>query len=71
MKPTDIWEYIYVGTCLRYLQDSQPEDKVHGKRKVIHNIDSFLRSLETLGLNTTRRASESLRIIRQSAHYEA
>ena len=33
MKPTDIWEYIYVGTCLRYLQDSQPEDKVHGKRK--------------------------------------
>src|SRR5712692_6640623 len=64
MKPTAIWEYIYVGTCLRYLQGSQPEDKVHGKRKIIDNIDSFLRSLETLGLNTTRRAAESLSILR-------
>jgi len=33
MKANALWDYIYFGTCLRYLQDSQPEDTVHGKGK--------------------------------------
>ncbi len=27
MKANALWDYIYFGTCLRYLRDSQPEDK--------------------------------------------
>lgn len=66
MKANDIWAYIYVGTCLRYLQDSQPEDLVHGKGRTINNIDLFLSSLDALGLNVTMRASENLSTIRSS-----
>lgn len=64
MKANDIWAYIYVGTCLRYLQDSQTEDKVHGKGKTIDNIDLFLSSLDALGLNVTKRAAEKLALLR-------
>src|SRR5713101_1281341 len=64
MKANALWDYIYFGTCLRYLQDSQPEDTVHGKGKTIDNIDKFLNSLDALNLDVTKRASEKLNALR-------
>lgn len=55
MKSTPIVENIYLGTCLRYLQDAKKGVLVHGEGKVLGNIQRFLDHLEINGLHVTMR----------------
>jgi len=63
MKQTSIWQYIWVGTCLRYLQDQQAGWSAKAKSMTVDNLRSFLDSLDDLGLHVTKRASEGLQEI--------
>lgn len=60
MKATNIWNYIWVGTCLRFLQDQRQGTRLHGESHVLGNMDSFLGNLDSLGLHVTKRASYEL-----------
>jgi len=64
MKSTNIWKYIWVGTCLRFLQDQKKGWKFHGDSYALGNINSFLEHLNNLGLHVTRRASYELETLR-------
>lgn len=63
MKQTSIWEYIYVGTCLRFIQDQQAGWEASGKGKLVQNLNTFLTALDGLGLHVTKRASRDLQRI--------
>ena len=60
MKQQNIWEYIYVGTCLRFIQDQFPGMLVIGPGKLVENLQTFLDSLDSLTLHVTKRASGKL-----------
>jgi hypothetical protein len=60
VKQTSIWEYIWVGTSLRYLQDQQAGMTVKAEWGTVDNLNSFLNTLDTLGLHVTKRASYDL-----------
>ena len=56
--------YIFVGTCLRFLQDYREGWLAKGYGKALENIDYFLNSLDSLELHVTKRASDPLVRIR-------
>ena len=51
---------MWVGTCLRFLQDQKKDMKAHGKGFAIANIESFLAALDDLDLHVTKRAAYKL-----------
>lgn len=60
MKKKEIWDYISIGTDLRYLQDLTVDHPVifeHGPRD---NLRRLLAAFKSLGLNVTLRASIGL-----------
>jgi len=61
MKKKDIWSYITVGSCLRFLQDARKGWPIHKEFSVLWNVDKFLIYLEDLDLAVTERASGKLR----------
>ena len=65
MKTEQIWRFIFTGTSLRFLQDAKEGISIHGKFCIIYNIDSFLKDLDRLNLNVTRRASYKLEELRE------
>jgi hypothetical protein len=65
MKQTSIWEYIYVGTCLRFIQDQREGWNPNSDAGLVENLDTFLTSLDELGLHVTKRASSELQAIRE------
>ena len=65
MKQTNIWQYIWIGTCLRYLQDQQIGCAVHLQGKTLDNIAFFLTALDELNLHVIRRAAGKLVIIQE------
>ena len=64
MKETSIWSYISVGTCLRYLQDQQVGWHANAPDMTVANINSFLSSLDKLGLHVTKRSAWELEKLR-------
>ena len=66
MLPVSIWSYIWVGTCMRYLQDVKAGRKIHGEGFVLENIESFFNELSKLGLLVTERASHKLKEIKKN-----
>lgn len=60
MKEISIWNYIWVGTCLRYLQDQHSGTVARDKDCTVDNLLYFLESLDELGLHVTKRASYDL-----------
>ena len=60
MKPKSIFRYIWLGTCLRFLQDSRVDAPVHGEGRVLENIDAFIKNLKENELNVTLRACDTL-----------
>ena len=65
METKQIWEFIFIGTCLRYLQDAKEGFGIHDEFYVLWNIDEFLRNLDELNLNVTKRASYKLENLRK------
>lgn len=66
MLPVSIWSYIWVGTCMRYLQDAKAGNKIHGEGLVLVNIRSFFDELAKLGLHVTERAANELEKIKKN-----
>ena len=64
MKQTSIWEYIFVGTALRFLQDQVPGNQANAKGMTVANLNTFLSSLDDLGLHVTKRAAWELATMR-------
>ena len=64
MKPVSIWDYIWVGTCLRYLQDVSEETPIRESGYVSDNIAWFFKELSNLNLHVTQRASSKLEDLR-------
>lgn len=60
MKPKSIYSYVWIGTCLRYLQDVKQGWFIHTKATVLDNIQWFLGRLEENELHVTLRASNNL-----------
>jgi hypothetical protein len=60
MRQTSIWSYIWIGTCLRFLQDQREGFPIHEASSTLFNIERFLSRLDDLGLHVTRRASSEL-----------
>lgn len=50
-------EYLYFGTCLRYLQDAPTGHRIKGTPSILDNIDRFLQTLGDIGLEVTLRIS--------------
>lgn len=65
MQSKTIFDYIYLGTALRYLQDAEPAFLVAEDGHVCDNIDYFLTSLTELNLHVTSRAAYELRTFRE------
>lgn len=64
MRYTSLGTFFFFGTCLRYLQDVRVGTPVKGNGYIIHNINSFYKSLEDLELQVTKRvANRKLRPI--------
>ncbi|MBK8851805.1 MAG: hypothetical protein IPN73_16875 [Saprospiraceae bacterium] len=61
MKTKAIWEYIVIGTELRYLQDVQPNYPIFGGEFVENNIKRLIANIEKLNLDVTYRACEGLK----------
>ena len=61
MIKRSIRDYVLIGACLRYLQDVQIGDRIIGSVYATGNIDRFLKELDKLELNVTRRASRDLK----------
>ncbi len=60
MNKKPIWEYIQVGTDLRFLQDTIEGYRVFIEDGISDNIKRLLRDIESLELNVTLRASYKL-----------
>lgn len=59
MEARSIYEYIWFGTCLRYLQDAVEGTDLRGDGLILWNIDAFVGYLERFKLNVTRRAADA------------
>lgn len=66
MKAEEIWNFIVIGTSLRFLQDCREGTPIHGKSWIVDNIDRFLEYLEKLNLRVTERASYKLLDMRKN-----
>lgn len=64
MQSKPIWEYIFCGTALRFLQDAESGWPSHGEDWLLDNIDSFLGDLAHFQLPVTQRAAYDLRKFR-------
>lgn len=60
MEKKKIWDYIQVGTNLRYLQDRVEGNLITFKDGPRDNIERLLKDFENLGLDVTLRASLEL-----------
>ena len=60
MKSEPISSYIYFGTCVRFLQDAEPEWKVFGDGYVLDNINTFFNKLDEFNLPVTTRVAYEL-----------
>jgi len=58
MRETPVYEYIWFGTVLRYLQDAWVDWNVKGYGQIEENLQDFFSELEELELNTTRILAE-------------
>jgi hypothetical protein len=63
MQQKSIWDYIWVGTCLRYLQDQGVGWKAKGDGRTCENLETFLNCLIELELHVTKRASGEFEVI--------
>jgi hypothetical protein len=61
MKSISIWDYIQVGTCLRFLQDAKVGQSIHAKSFVLQNINNFLSEIAELGLYVTKLLAMTLK----------
>lgn len=71
MKSRPILDFIYIGTCLRFLQDASPNNTIHGDGYILNNIESFLQNLNEIGLNVTLRASDELEELKEKLRVKA
>lgn len=60
MDKKPIWEYIQIGTDLRYLQDCDISYPIKIKDGVVDNIKRLLRDMEELGLFVTIKSATDL-----------
>lgn len=60
MEAKVVWSYVNIGTGFRYLQDASADRSIHGKGRVLDNIDRFLNSLDSLDLRVTKIAAAKL-----------
>lgn len=60
MEQQPIFNYIWLGTALRYLMSATPGRGIHGEGLVLKNIASFQRDLNAYGLQVSSRAAENL-----------
>jgi len=60
MQSKPIWDYIFFGTSLRYLQDAKEGMPAHGAGYASDNIESFFDQLQDFGLPVTERAAYEL-----------
>ncbi len=60
MEKKPIWDFIQIGTSLKYLEDTQPWYAVITKGGVRSNIKSLLRDIQFSGLEVTDRACQEL-----------
>ncbi|MCJ7545011.1 MAG: hypothetical protein MUP47_10720 [Phycisphaerae bacterium] len=60
MRNAAIWDYIYLGTGYRFLQDVRTGTPIKPDGYVLYNIARVLRSLDDLGLPVTKRAASDL-----------
>ena len=63
MKRVIIWDYIRLGTSVRYLQDVKDGYSIHSVHGVKDNIARFLEEVERTGLPVTLRAASDLSVI--------
>lgn len=61
MIKRSIRDYVLIGASLRFLQDSAVGHLIKGDGRITHNIDKFLKELDKLDLNVTKRASRDLK----------
>lgn len=60
MQPKPIYDYIFFGTCLRFLQDVREGYSLKDKGFIYDNLKFFLNNLDKLDLKVTKRASYDL-----------
>jgi hypothetical protein len=63
MEKTLLYQYYWFGTCVRFLQDAKEGFLIRGNDYIIGNIDSFLRYINSFGLNVTSRTSAITKLI--------
>lgn len=61
MIKRSVRDYILIGASLRFLQDSVVGQPIKGSGLITGNIDRFLKELDKLELNVTKRASRDLK----------
>lgn len=59
MQAVSIWNYIWLGTCVRFLQDVGASYAIHGAGKVLNNIELLHRYLDNFGLTVSARAARN------------
>jgi hypothetical protein len=64
MQSRPIFPYISFGTIIRYLQDVNVGDRIHGERFILENIEALLRKLDQLNLVVTKRSPRIQDLIR-------
>jgi len=60
MLSKPIINYIFFGTCLRYLQDASEAMELKREGYIYDNLEYFLNNLDNLNLKVTKRASSKL-----------
>ena len=60
MLERSVWQYIALGTCVRFLLDAKPGWRIHGDAWILTNIRGFISELERFELPVTRRAARPL-----------
>jgi hypothetical protein len=58
LKEIPLKDFIYLGTSLRYLQDARLGQNVHGWGRILYNLESFSRDIQSLNLRVTRSVFE-------------
>jgi len=59
MQARSAWNLIFLGTCLRYLQDAQAEWTPNSPWGIVKNFDQFQSSCDALELKVTARAARN------------
>ena len=65
MQKKSVGRFYNFGTTMRYLQDARKGFPIKAKNQVLDNINRFLKNIENLELNVTKRASRELYTFKQ------